>query len=145
MLLSEKIINVTANLLLVYAESVITVKNLFFWLPRILSMVFIAFISIFALDVFSEYRGFEAILPFLIHLIPSLILLLATVIAWKYDLVGAVIYLGFGAFYVWSMGFEKPLSWYLVIALPSAVIGLMYFINWLLSSGRKSKSPTVHQ
>ena len=30
-------------------------KRFLFWLPRILTIIFILFISIFALDVFSEY------------------------------------------------------------------------------------------
>jgi hypothetical protein len=33
-------------------------ERLLFWLPRILSIAFVAFIAMFALDVFSESHGF---------------------------------------------------------------------------------------
>lgn len=106
-------------------------QKLLYWAPRILSVGFILFISIFALDVFSEYSGFEVILPIFMHLLPSLILLIAVTIAWKYELVGAIIFLGFAVFYVFDIGFTRPVSWYLVIALPAAVVGTLYLISWI--------------
>jgi len=106
-------------------------KKLFFWIPRLLSIGFVLFISIFALDVFSEYSGFEIVLPLFIHLLPSVILLIVTAIAWKYDLVGATVFLGFAVFYVLDVGFTRPLSWYLGIFLPASVVGILYLINWV--------------
>jgi len=50
----------------------------FYWLPRILAMLFIGFLSLFALDVFIPGQPlFSMIGAFLIHLIPSFILTVA--------------------------------------------------------------------
>ncbi len=117
----------------------ITLEKLFYWLPRILSIVFIVFISIFALDVFSEQLGFDVILPLLIHLLPSFVLLIITIVAWKYELVGTFIFLGFALFYVWDVGFTRPLSWYLTIVLPSSIVGLLYIPDKLDSEEKAQK------
>lgn len=107
------------------------VKKFFNRLPHLLGMGFVVFLSLFAFDVFSEYSGLSAILPFLIHLMPSFILLLFVGIAWRYEWVGAIIFLGFALLYIWSVGFERPISWYLAISLPSAIAGMLYLINWI--------------
>ena len=47
-------------------------KRVFHWSPRVLSILFALFLSIFALDVFSEGYAFaETILALLMHLIPT--------------------------------------------------------------------------
>lgn len=112
-------------------------EKFFYWLPRVLSICFVVFISIFAFDVFSEYSGLAVILPLVMHLLPSLILIVFIAIAWKYDLVGVVGFVGFAVFYVVSMGLFKPISWYLFIALPSLIVGILYFISWWGKRSRK--------
>ncbi|MDD2913271.1 MAG: hypothetical protein PHS29_01345, partial [Candidatus Pacebacteria bacterium] len=100
------------------------------WLPRILSIGFVLFLSLFALDVFSEYSGWNVALPLLMHLIPSFVLLGIILVAWKYDLVGAIVFLGFAIFYVFAAGFDRPWSWYVCISCPAAIVGILFFINW---------------
>lgn len=117
-------------------------KNIFYWLPRILSLLFVAFLSLFALDVFSEYQGWELIIALAIHLIPSFVLLVTAIIAWKFDLVGVVVFLGAAILYVWNAGFDKPWSWYAFIAGPAALVGLLYLGNFIL---RKSTSKTLEK
>jgi len=101
------------------------------WLPRVLGICFVIFLSLFSLDVFSEYSGWGVILPLLIHLIPSFVLLAIVLISWKYDLVGAVVFLGFAIFYIFMVGFDKHWSWYVSISLPSAVVGILFLLSWL--------------
>ena len=50
------------------------------WIARILAIALIAFFSLFALDVFGQPGWF---LGLIMHLIPSFILIIITVIAWK--------------------------------------------------------------
>ncbi len=100
------------------------------WLPRILSIGFVLFLSLFSLDVFSEYSGWSAVLPFLIHLIPSFILLGVVLISLKYDLVGAVVFFGFAVFYVFAVGFGRPWSWYAFISGPAIIVGILFLISW---------------
>ncbi len=54
------------------------------WAPRILCLLFAGFISLFALDVFEENRGFwNTTLALLMHLIPTGILLLILALSWR--------------------------------------------------------------
>ncbi|GMX58502.1 MAG: hypothetical protein MCSN_1560 [Candidatus Microsyncoccus archaeolyticus] len=104
--------------------------KIIYWLPRILSIGFVLYLSLFALDVFSEYSGLDIILPLLIHLIPSFVLLAAVLIAWKHDLVGVIVFLGFAIFYVFMVGLDRPLSWYMGISLPAAIVGVLFLLSW---------------
>ncbi len=108
------------------------IMKIIYWLPRILSIGFVLFLSLFSLDVFSEYSGWNAVLPLLIHLLPSFVLLGAVAISWKRDLIGAIIFFGFAVFYVFAVGFDRPWSWYAGISGPAAVVGIFFFLNWLL-------------
>jgi hypothetical protein len=55
-----------------------TTKRVLFWLPRLLCVLFVMFLSMFALDVFSESHGFrEALFAFIIHLVPTYIVIIA--------------------------------------------------------------------
>jgi len=116
----------------------ISMNTFLFWLPRILSLLFIGFVSIFAFDVFGEYEGWELAAALFIHFLPSLGLLAATVIAWRDDLFGAFAFFAFAAWYVWWAGLDRPLSWYLLIAVPATIVGILYLLNWLLKQ-RKTK------
>lgn len=65
---------------------------LIFWTPRILSMLSIAFISLFALDSFEKDSSFiENIRHLLLHLIPSFGMLLLLILAWKKELLGGIL------------------------------------------------------
>lgn len=106
-------------------------SKVIYWSPRILGIIFVLFLSLFALDVFSEYSGWQIILPLFIHLLPSLFLLLVIAVAWKYDLVGAVVFLFAAIFYVWMVGLGRPWPWYLVISGPAAITGILFLLSWL--------------
>jgi cell division protein FtsW (lipid II flippase) len=112
-------------------------KKIIYWLPRISSIAFVLFLSLFALDVFEEYSGWQAVLGFLMHLLPSFVLLAVILIAWKYDLVGAIAFLASAAFYVFMAGFDRPWSWYAGISGPAAVVGILFLLSWLQK--RKNK------
>jgi hypothetical protein len=107
------------------------IDKIIFWLPRILSIGFIMFLSLFALDVFGEYSGLELVVALFMHLLPSLILLLFIVIAWKHELVGVFIFLFAGIFYIWMVGFGRPWSWYAFISGPALIVGVLYFWSWV--------------
>ena len=115
-------------------------EKIFYWLPRILSIAFVLFLSLFALDVFNEYSGWSIALPLLIHLIPSFVLAGALAIAWKHEWVGAFIFLGFAVFYIWMVGFDRHWSWYAGIAFPSATVGVLYLVSWSQRKRREKLS-----
>ena len=66
-----------------------SVKKMLYWLPRIFAILYILFFSIFALDVFSDPHWFIALF---MHLIPSSILLIITIVAWKRARLGGILF-----------------------------------------------------
>jgi hypothetical protein len=108
-----------------------------YWAPRILSILFLLFLTIFSFDVFDENLGFwGTILGLFMHNIPVLILLVAVIIAWKYEIVGGIVFILAGFVYIWLAAIrgqiELPmaLAWSLVIAGPAFLIGILFLINW---------------
>ncbi len=62
------------------------------WFPRILCILAILFISMFALDAFNGRDTiWHELGAFALHLVPSYILILFMVIAWKWELIGGSI------------------------------------------------------
>ena len=62
-----------------------SVKRVLFWAPRILCILFAIFLSVFALDVFSEGYGFwQTIGALLLHLVPTFIVVIALLIGWRH-------------------------------------------------------------
>ena len=114
------------------------VKRLLFWAPRILSILFAAFTSLFALDVFGEGYGFwETILALLMHLIPTGIIVVVLVISWRWEWVGGVLFTVLGALYLvmaWGKGFVNLMSG------PLFLVGVLFLINWLYRAGPRASS-----
>jgi len=108
-------------------------KKFIYWSPRILSILFVIFLSLFALDVFGEFSGWDLVVALFMHLIPSFVLLLVILIAWRRDLVGAFVFIAGGFFYIWVAGLNRPISWYLAISGPAFLVGILFAINWILN------------
>jgi hypothetical protein len=104
-------------------------KNILFWLPRGLAILFTLIISMFAADVFSEGGGFwKTALAFALHLVPTLILAVAIIVSWRREWIGALVFFGLAAGYaLWSVA--RP-DWILVIAGPLALIAVLYLLGW---------------
>jgi hypothetical protein len=79
-----------------------------FLIPRVLCIVFAVFLSLFALDVFSEGYGFgETILALLIHLVPTSLVVIALVVAWRWAGAGAILFIALALVYlVMSRGLD---------------------------------------
>ncbi len=72
-------------------------KNVWFWLPRILGLLFSVFLGLFSLDVFEmQAPPLQLLGGFLMHNIPAFIILITTIIAWKWERVGGLIFLAIG-------------------------------------------------
>jgi hypothetical protein len=66
--------------------------KLLYWMPRILCILVILTVSIFALDAFDpKLTAWQQILGFIMHLVPSFILIILLVVAWKWELIGGMI------------------------------------------------------
>ncbi|MFP5210692.1 MAG: hypothetical protein ACLGRW_15540 [Acidobacteriota bacterium] len=102
-----------------------------FWLPRAASIVFAAFLSLFALDIFQVAHGFwQTALALSIHLIPSAVILAVLVVAWRWEWVGAIFFAALAAFYV-AMVLPAHPSWALGISGPLVAIAGMFLLSWI--------------
>lgn len=101
-------------------------KNWLFWAPRILGIIFCLFISLFALDAFSgDAPLLEKFMGFLIHLLPTAVLIAVLTISWKWPLPGGIIYILLGAFYLISAN-RFHWSAILLVAGPAFLTGLLF-------------------
>lgn len=97
-------------------------KGVLFWAPRILAILFAVFVSLFALDVFTEGRGIgETILALLMHLIPTYLVVICLIIAWRREWTGAILFVCLAVlFQVISRG----AGW--ILSAPLMVIAVLF-------------------
>ena len=96
------------------------VRRLLYWLPRVLGILFAVFLSLFALDVFGEgYSFWETVWALLMHLIPTAIVVLILVLAWRRAWIGGVLFPLLGVLYI--VAFWNPSHWpaYLMLSGPA--------------------------
>lgn len=111
-------------------------RQFLFWSPRVLSILYIVFLSMFSLDVFSEKHGFWPVLGALtIHLIPSLVLIAGLILAWRWEWIGTAIFAIAGALYISvvmprTVSLALKLNWILIIAVPAFVVAALFLANW---------------
>jgi hypothetical protein len=116
-----------------------TSDKILYWAPRILGIVMILFISMFAFDSFSPGNTLgQNILSLLIHLLPSIGLLILLLVAWKWELIGGIIFTLAGiawSIFVYMINFKrtgsagKALFVVLTIALPLIITGILFIMN----------------
>lgn len=120
-----------------------------YWAPRVLAILFILFLAMFSLDIFDGNYGFwGTVVGLFMHNIPSLVLTVLLVVAWKREIVGAIAFGAGGLLYIGTIvmtainnQFEwYMVSWCLMIAGPAFVVAFLFLINW-----RKRKSGQLYR
>jgi hypothetical protein len=67
-------------------------SKLFYWLPRVLTILSILFMALFSLDSFGGNGSvWKKMMVFLMHNIPVFILIVILIIAWKREVAGGII------------------------------------------------------
>ena len=103
-----------------------------YWSPRILTIFFILFVSLFALDSFDSGKNVaENIAAFLIHLVPSFFLILLLLVAWRYEWIGIIAFAALGITYIIISWGRFPFITYLTISGPLCLISVLFFISWI--------------
>ncbi len=106
------------------------------WSPRIISVLLILLLMMFSLDVFeSDLTWYDLIFGLFIHNIPTIILILTLIIAWKRPLIGAVVYIFAGTFYsIWMLSNQGFNQWLAVLSLgvPSIIVGILFYMDYKL-------------
>lgn len=96
-------------------------KNTFLYLlPRVSAILFILFVSIFALDVFADPKW---LIGLIIHLIPSFVLTVLTILAWKSEKAGG---LAFILASILSLFFFHST----IIFVPTFIIGVLFLLSY---------------
>jgi hypothetical protein len=114
--------------------------KIIYWLPRVICILAILFVGMFALDAFAPgLTIWQQIGGFLIHLIPCYILIILLVVAWKWEYIGGIIYtiagLGF-CISVFLLNYNRnqfsvaqSLVNALLVAFPFVIVGILFIYS----------------
>ena len=104
---------------------------------RILAIIAILYMMLFSLDLFGGRPFPRQNFGFLILNIPTLLLIIALVIAWKNEIIGGMIYVFlFLAFsFYWGSSYRN--TGYEIIVFPLLFIGILFILNHILSTKGK--------
>jgi hypothetical protein len=107
-------------------------NKMLFWTPRILTIVFILFLGLFALDSFEgEQSMIKKIGGFFIHLIPNFVLIVVLIVAWKHEWVGTIAFTLVGIAYIIMFWGRFPVATYFTISGPLFLIAVLFWLNWM--------------
>ena len=125
-------------------------NKIFHWVPRILCILAILFISLFAADSFAPgLTIWQQLGAFLIHLIPSFILLALLIVAWKWELIGGIIFIVIALAlspFVFMLNYKNnhsvgmSLGIIAVITLPFAIVGILFIVSYYM---KKKNQPAA--
>lgn len=107
-------------------------NKMLFWTPRILTIVFILFLGLFALDSFEgEQSMIKKLGGFFIHLIPNFVLIVVLIVAWKHEWVGTIAFTLVGIAYIIMFWGRFPVATYFTISGPLFLIAVLFWLNWM--------------
>jgi hypothetical protein len=112
-----------------------------YWIPRIFTILSILFMMMFSLDVFGGKEPLsKELLGFLMHNIPVLILIVVLVIAWKWEVVGGVLFIVSAI--AGSMFFKafSGNSGALIVMGPFFIVGILFILHDVLYGNNSEKN-----
>ncbi len=120
-----------------------TTAGILRWTPRIVCILAILFVSMFALDAFAPgLTVWQQLAAFFIHLIPSFVLLALLIIAWKWELTGGIVFIIIGLLlsfpiflrnYRMNHSILMSLVIILAITFPFVLAGVLFVLSHRLS------------
>jgi hypothetical protein len=120
------------------------------WAPRIICILAILFISLFAADSFApELTIWQQLGAFFMHLIPSFILFALLIIAWKWELIGGIIFTIIGIVmspFIFNINHNRnqfsigaSLGIILMITFPFIIVGILFIVSHYMKKKNMSK------
>ncbi len=104
-------------------------NSLWIWIPRGVLFFFIAFLFLFAFDAFSTPQDFgEQLMDFIIHSLPSWILIIVLAVTWKKPFLSGISLLVLATIGMLFFSTYQRLSGFMVVTLPPMLIGLSFII-----------------
>ena len=111
------------------------------WIPRVLTIIYIIFISMFSLDVFQSGKSIWIILGgFVVHNFPSIILLLIFILTWNRPLIIGIFYTVISIIFTFFFKTYHEIYVFLFISLPPFAAGASYLIIFF-TAWKASKEP----
>lgn len=99
--------------------------------PRIAAIAIIFFVSLFSLDVFDmEGTPLQLAGAFLLHNLPSIVMIVLLVFAWKRPQVGFIAFLLAGLFFLRFIFSQGGLGHFLLFSGPLLLISAMFYLDW---------------
>ena len=95
--------------------------------------VFILFVSLFALDVFTgDYSLGQLAVALFMHLIPTFVLLLILRLAWRWEWIGGLVCIAAALFFlIWLVEPGSQLwAANLLFVIPLLLVGVLFLLNW---------------
>lgn len=112
------------------------------WIPRILCIIAILFIGMLSLDSFDPKLTLgQQLFGFLMHNIPTMLLILFLVVAWNFELIGGIIFMIVGLGFtpiVYNMNFHMNHSFWIslsvvsMVTFPFIVVGVLFALSHFL-------------
>jgi hypothetical protein len=114
------------------------IERYLYWLPRILGIIYILFLAIFALDVFIPGKtiGYYLIALFM-HLIPNFVVLALLLFSWKYEKIGGIIFILLGVFSLFLIRTNGFFLNYVLISFPIFSIGILLLLHYRMGVKEK--------
>jgi hypothetical protein len=114
--------------------------KIYHWIPRILCILALLFVSMFSLDAFDPGLSIgQQILGFIMHQIPVFILLALLIVAWKWEYTGGLIFIILGVIlsvlvFIWNykMNHSIPMSLLviLMVTIPFVLVGVLFIVSY---------------
>jgi len=122
--------------------------NFLHWLPRLICILAISFISLFALDAFAPGLNiWQQLVGFMMHLIPSFVLIIFLIIAWRWELAGGIIFALIGIIMtpfiylhnrnINHFSISQCLNIVLMITFPFIIVGVLFILSFFKAHKQK--------
>lgn len=108
------------------------------YIPNALCIIFALFLLLFSFDVFGGTESiWEQIVGFLIHSIPSFLIIVIFLFSRKWPLVGAITGVVVFVFFTVFFNTYRDFIVFLLVSLPVLLIGTLYLIVYFERKKRK--------
>ena len=106
-----------------------SVRVMLFWIPRLLCIPFVGVAGWLALAIPAQGFGWYILGALLFRLLPAGIILVVLILAWRWEWVGGLLFLGGTGLWLIFYGLYDWIS-YVALAGPPIIVGLLFLLNW---------------
>jgi hypothetical protein len=108
------------------------------WIPRIITILYALFLMLFSFDAFDGDSGiFLKIMGFLVHNLPTVLLILVIILTWKRPLIAGILYLLTGLiFTIYLKTWQHGIAAFSFLSLPLFVVGGLFIALYFPDKNR---------